>query len=445
MIHRTSSVKPGPSNGRGLATLWRRGAAIGTFTLTQLLVQALIAVTGLIVLRQLSKPEYALYTLAVSAMSMLNVLTDFGLSHAVIALGGQRFGSTGEVEAIVAASLRVRRILFVAAGAVAALAMPFILAKQGGTPAMIVLIVAVVAAASWLQAGSSIFFGVLRLYGKLARLQIIDVTANGVKLLLLLLFAFGALSLGWCMFALITGTAIHYAFCRYSVRALIGSQRASTAHYRLLWNFCRPLIASTAFNTVAGQITIWMLSILSTTTAIAEIGALGRFVALSTIFGAVMGSIGMPYLSRLRDERLVRSAAFQGGGLLLGGIAGLMVSCWQWPAAWLFILGPKYANMRTELRYQIAAVCILMAGNYCYAVLASRGATGGQWKIIPATLAAVALGALASPPLNTVSAARFQLFVVAPQLLVQGTLLLSYFRNARVSAAPAVEDAIATI
>jgi hypothetical protein len=101
--------------------------------------------------------------------------------------------------------------------------------------------------------------------------------------------------------------------------------------------------------------------------------------------------------------------------------------------------------MRTELRYQIAAVCILMAGNYCYAVLASRGATGGQWKIIPATLAAVALGALASPPLNTVSAARFQLFVVAPQLLVQGTLLLSYFRNARVSAAPAVEDAIATI
>jgi hypothetical protein len=47
--------------------------------------------------------------------------------------------------------------------------------------------------------------------------------------------------------------------------------------------------------------------------------------------------------------------------------------------------------------------------------------------------------------LNTVSAARFQLFVVAPQLLVQGTLLLSYFRNARVSAAPAVEDAIATI
>lgn len=52
-------------------------------------IQFLAVVTGLAVVRLLSVREYAYYTIANAALGTLTVLTDCGVTQAVLALGGK--------------------------------------------------------------------------------------------------------------------------------------------------------------------------------------------------------------------------------------------------------------------------------------------------------------------------------------------------------------------
>jgi hypothetical protein len=97
----------------------------------QSVVQTLALVTGLLLVRWMSKQQYAEYTLAASGLAILNVTTDLGLSSAVLGIGGQWRGDSTAFTGLIHSALRYRRGLLYGFAPVLFIALPWIFARHG--------------------------------------------------------------------------------------------------------------------------------------------------------------------------------------------------------------------------------------------------------------------------------------------------------------------------
>src|SRR5690606_2402187 len=76
---------------------------------SQILIQALGFISGILVIRLLSIHEYALYTLANTMLGTLTILADGGISTGTMALGGKVWRDRDELGKVVATGLDLRK------------------------------------------------------------------------------------------------------------------------------------------------------------------------------------------------------------------------------------------------------------------------------------------------------------------------------------------------
>ena len=74
-----------------LSSISRIGKRLSTFVGGQTAIQLLNAATGLVLLRLLPKPEFAIYAIALGAQGMIGILTDIGFGGAILGLVGTRY------------------------------------------------------------------------------------------------------------------------------------------------------------------------------------------------------------------------------------------------------------------------------------------------------------------------------------------------------------------
>src|SRR5438128_11717982 len=84
---------------------------LASFTTIQTAVQAIMAVSGFLIIRVLSKSEYEAYTIAASFQTLLNSLTDCGIGTGLNAIGGRVWQDGARLNGLVTASLRLRGYL----------------------------------------------------------------------------------------------------------------------------------------------------------------------------------------------------------------------------------------------------------------------------------------------------------------------------------------------
>src|SRR5205085_8796295 len=77
---------------------------LARFTGLQTLVQAVMAVSGFLIVRTLSKSDYAAYTIAASFQTLLNSLTDCGVGTGLNAIGGRVWQDGARLNGLVGAS-----------------------------------------------------------------------------------------------------------------------------------------------------------------------------------------------------------------------------------------------------------------------------------------------------------------------------------------------------
>ena len=98
---------------------WTR--VLSLFAGTQVAVQFMGFVGGLIVVRSLTKEEYAIYTIAGSALGLLTVLSDLGVSNALLTLGGRVWQDDDRLAQLVRSGLKLQWLFFAVAASIASL------------------------------------------------------------------------------------------------------------------------------------------------------------------------------------------------------------------------------------------------------------------------------------------------------------------------------------
>ena len=325
----------------------------------QLGVQGINFLAGFLLLRWLAVADYAQFSIVFSFQTLFGSLIDLGLSGAIVALAGRNAARREVVGAYVRAASELRaRTFWILVGA-AALSWAFVTRHQAwSTPTKMVLF-ASVAAAVYFQGWATIYSAPLVLDG---RLKAVYSAATGAALTRLaacfllhragilngaLLSWIGALALGW--------NGWKY---RHAARGLIEEPPHSSPETRReLGIYLQPQVPTLLFYALQGQLAIVLVTVFGSTRALAEVAALGRLSQLFLLLETANAVLVAPLISRAADADFPRRyTQILSVVVLITGVLCFVGFAFSGPLLW--VLGPKYVNLRPEVGWIVLTSCL---------------------------------------------------------------------------------------
>jgi O-antigen/teichoic acid export membrane protein len=363
-------------------------ATCAQFGSVQVLVQILSLASGILLVRWLDKPQYALLTIFGMIQGTMNVLADNGISMALMAEGGRVCHDRTAFGRLINSALPIRRIL----GVISLLIMlpaGWWLLREGGAslPASLALLLCLTLAFHF-----SLVSGVLgvvpRLLSQLPRLQKLDLWSAAGRLILLgLLAALFALNVVTAAVVTVFAAAAQYLFLRRWTSADLDMDApASPTERNAILAVVRRVTPNTLFYCVQGQLSLWLISLFASADNVAEIGALGRVAVVFAVIGSVLSGVIAPAFARCQDPIRLRSAYWMvvSGFTACCGLAFLLTVLF--PNQLLWVLGKGYGDLHDELLLMIGATLLGAIASTMFTLNAARAWVDIAWVEIPLRL-----------------------------------------------------------
>ena len=136
-----------------------------------------------------------------------------------------------------------------------------------------------------------------------------------------------------------------------------------------------------------GQITVFLISFFAhRSSAVAEVGALGRLAMVFTVLSNLLTNIFVPAFARCQDRRRLRWLYLG----IIGGVAAfslvILAGAQFFPGEFLLVLGSKYSHLQHELLLMVGvAVATALTGTF-WALNASKAWVSLAWLYNQLTL-----------------------------------------------------------
>jgi O-antigen/teichoic acid export membrane protein len=301
------------------------------------------------------------------------VLTDVNFSSSLIPLIGERVDDRKLIADYVASLRQLSYWLFAAMSLVAVIAYPRLVKNRGWDWQTVWTMVAILLVACWFIRISAAYGAVLILLRDRPswyRGQMIS--SLGTLALLGALWACGWLS-GLAAIMLNVAGIIFvgiYYFLR-GRRLLETSGQGSAGKRRAIVRLALPNVPQAVFYALQGQISLFLIAIFGHTTAVASVGALSRLGQMFVIFMQMNPLLVAPYFSKLPRERVAKSY-FTACLAAAAGCLGFSLIAWHFPQLFLWVLGPQYQGLHTEVLLVITAAGVACVSDLLWTIHAAR-------------------------------------------------------------------------
>ena len=357
---------------RSKIVYWARESS--RFFSVQLVVTALNFLIGFLILRYLTKVDYATYTAAVAILSIFTTVTEVGINPAMNAIAGEEHEDRRAMGSLVntAIAFRTRVALWLSAPIVAyALWQFWLLGVHWG---LALVVIATVAVGGVVQLQISILKVPMLFAQRVATLQGIELRAALAKVAL-------GLAVIVVYPTVVTFTAVmslvfiyHWRLLARQAEALYDRSAGTRAEYRArIASLFRSNFLNTLYWAFQGQILILLCALFTSTENVAEIGAMGKLTAVFTLLNLFVNSYFVPAVAKLRapGDILRRS----GTVLLFYGAAAvpILTVAYLFPEWLLLILGQKYANLTEVLPLFVTISVLTLIQGGMYSLCAARG------------------------------------------------------------------------
>lgn len=381
-----------PDNPR-LAKALEWGRLFAVTGATQALVQASVLVCGIVVIRLLPTEQYALYILANSMIGTMTVLADGGITTGVTSLGARVWNDPMKLGTVLSSGLHLRRKFAVFSVLVTIPVMIYLLRMHdAGWLTIFFLVLGILMSFLFTLSGALLQIAP-RLKQDISSIQRNQVEASAIRVILLLV----TLILFPLAFVAIAATALPQLYANVKLRKICSlyadwTQPADKEVVRSILVFVKKLLPGAIYYCISGQLTIWLISVFGSTSAIAHVGALTRLAAVLSLFNVVFHTLIVPRFARLTEnKRLLLDRYVKVQLYLLGAAALAMATVWIFPTQVLWVLGGQYNGLERELLLSIAGSCLNLIVGINYSLNASRG-----WIINPLAGILVGIGGIIS-------------------------------------------------
>ncbi|HVT58066.1 MAG TPA: hypothetical protein VHR45_06680 [Thermoanaerobaculia bacterium] len=415
-----------PLRSRALEWAGILSSYFGSQTLTQLLGVA----SGLLLVRFMPLQEFALYTLATSAVTIFTLSTDLGSTASLVHFFREAAKEGEDFRGYLSAVLSLRRAVFLVGAIIVLLVLPAAAARKGFALRASFAVTAAVLVAVWLQIVSSPRLLALRLTGHYGDSYRAEIWGGALRLILTLAMLASAFLQAWAGIAASALGVMLTAHLADSPAAHAEARAIEKAAFRRrILRFLLPTLPSALFFSVQGPLTVWLCATFGTTHNIAEVGALSRLGLIVGLLSGLSGAVLLPRLASIKDDRLFRVRSLQ-FALLLSVLAGLILAgAVAAPKAFLALLGPHYSGLQTELLLLIAGSGLTLVGGYTVSVNFARGWTRFQPLTLVVEVATQAALVAVLPLSRTSGVLLFMLLSAATGLTLQLVVLFLGFRR----------------
>ena len=348
-MERPPSVATDPlAHRHGQWLRWLR--LLAGFTSAQLVIQLLGFLSGILIVRYLSKPDYAWFTIANTLVATMGMLADSGISGALSAVGGTVWQDDARFGSLIRTALTLRRRLAFVAVLVVTPVFVWMLVKNHAPAATIAVVVPAALLALTLQLTAGVLGVVISLRQEIRRMQFMGLAAALLRLSLLAPACLIFLDVRVAVIIGTVGMALQVWLLRRWVSKSVAWHAPESADYRAqILTIVKRQAPLTIFYCLQSQIIIWLISIFGNAQRVAEIGALGRFAMIFTLVSSVMNGIVVPRYARCHDRRVLKQRYWQvaaGFTLLAASLVALSAA---FPRPLLWVIGSQYANLENEV------------------------------------------------------------------------------------------------
>jgi O-antigen/teichoic acid export membrane protein len=362
---------------------------LARFFTVQLAVQVATAAAGIIIVRWLTKPEYAYYAIATSIIFSATALTDCGVSVSLSALGGKIWQDNEAFGTLIASALSIRKwfvgVVVVGVFAVA----PILLIRDGSSYLTSAAVTAVLAISLLVQFGIGLFRVVPQLRGNYRLLENTAMAAIVVRLALLGLLYFTILNAITVLVTNAIGMGVQlWLFERYASGEVNLKAKADKKMVSEILGIVRKQVPYEVYGAISGQISVLLISVFGNSARVADVGALSRLAMIFTATSGVLTNILMPRFARCQDPERLLPLYLKILLLYSGVVSSVTLIGWLFPNQLVSLLGHNYSNLGSE--------CLLALSSYVSGAIASAvwGLNISRGWIVPAWIG-VSLGILA--------------------------------------------------
>jgi O-antigen/teichoic acid export membrane protein len=361
---------------------------LARFFTWEIMIQAAGFMTGVLLVRVLPKAEYAYFTIANTLQQTMNTLADNGIGSGLTAIGGRVWDDRSRFGQLLNTAMRLRRAFALIAIMVVTPILAWMLTSAGAKPAQAAWICGAVLLALCFQIANGVLIVAPLLHLDANRVQRLMVLAAVIRLALIA----GAYLLFLDAFVALLAAAVSFAFQEWMLRRWLPTYAdikapPSAADRREILSIVKQQAPNAIYYCVQSQLMVWLISIFGSTNAVAEVGALGRIGMIFLMLGSLMTHVVMPRFARVQDPRMLWPRYSQ----IIGGFCGLMAlllaAAATFPEVLLWILGPKYAHLETELFLMVLGTVLYSILGTMYQVNLARGWVVSPWLLIPIGIA----------------------------------------------------------
>jgi hypothetical protein len=329
---------------------------------------------GLVCVRLLPVTEYAKFAVLFGFMGSLTILLDIGVTSTLTPLVGEQIDNLQLIADYVASIRKLMQRLYIVVAPIAAIIFVLLVQKRHwGVWVEAQMLVALLVTA-WFARVSSSYSLVLILRRDRSRYYHLQMAGSLGSLALLLLFsAFGHLNI-YVAILLNVAQVVFLAASNYRrALELLGVQGVSSRRQeRAVVRLAMPNLPNIIFYAVQGQITLMLITIFGRdSVSVANVGALARLGQILVLISQMNPILIEPFFAKLSASRLLRNYLLV-GALAVTGAFLLSVVAFVFPGVLLWILGPKYGNLRFEVGLQILITAIAYVSGLLWVIHTSR-------------------------------------------------------------------------
>jgi O-antigen/teichoic acid export membrane protein len=342
---------------------------------TQVIVQVLGFICGIIIIRLLSTEEYAFYTLANTMLGTMVMLADSGITNGLMAEGGKVWQNKKRLGVILITGMCLRKKFGIYSLIVTTPILAYLLLNHGAGWYTSCLIMIAVIPAFYASLSDSFLEIAPKLHQDIKPLQKNHIVVSVTRLVL------SALSIYLLPFTFIALLANgisrmygNYKLIKISSMYASDTEAPDLAIEKRVMKSVKRTLPNVIYYCISGQIIIWLVSFLGTTSSISQIGALGRVNVIFTFFTVLFTTLVIPRFSRMKNEKyiLLRPFILSQLSVVLINVF-LLVVVWAFSEQLLWVLGNNYRGLNYELLlFSISSGLGFMIG-VCSQLTVSRG------------------------------------------------------------------------
>jgi O-antigen/teichoic acid export membrane protein len=378
------------------AKLYEWGKLISLTGSAQIVIQALGMVTGIVIIRMLTTQEYAYYTIANAMLGTMTVLADGGVSIGVMNQGGKVWNDRQQLGTVLSTGMALRKVFGIYSLVVSVPILTYLLWHQGAGSWTILLIVLTLIPAFFAAMSDSL----LEIFPKLNQdIKSLQVNQVSVSILRLVLSCLSVFFLPFTFIAILAG-GIPRLYGNFKLKVIAHKFAQSglppdKERKAEMLKIVRATLPSAIYYCLSGQITIWLITIFGTASSIAQVGALGRFSMLLSIFSVLFSTLITPRFARFPNDRYLLASRLVQFLILLLLISLVIVGAtYLFPAQILWILGKEYSGLYDALLLSIIGGCISLASGAIFSLTSSRGWVMNPIVLIGCNLVTIVIGLL---------------------------------------------------